>query len=126
MALDPDDLPARLGLAWTLDQADHDEEAVDLYREIVERGWEQERNRKHFPLGYRSLVAEAGGYLLERLDPLDDQREIETLRTRIETLERIPRAVTPLAVPLGARRDLAATIDLAARAAFDADGSGAR
>ena len=60
------------------------------------------------------------------LDAQKDRDEIATLRARTEQLKRLPRPVTPIAVPLKdglTARDL---VDAEASVSFDADGTGLR
>jgi tetratricopeptide (TPR) repeat protein len=124
--LDPDFLPARLGLAWSLEQKGDKEAAVKAYREVVEKGWAAEKDLKSGPLGGHFITAEAGGYLAALLDRDKDRDEIATLKERSERLAKLPRPVTPIAVPLRdglAARDLE---DARASVAFDADGTGLR
>jgi len=122
--LDPNNLTARLGLAWCIDQSGDKEAAVKAYREVIDLGWKKEMNLRGGPLGGRYITTEAGGYLIPLLDPEKDKAEIQTLKDRAAQLAKLPRPITPIAVPLrdglGAR-DLE---DLSARVAFDADGSG--
>jgi hypothetical protein len=122
--LAPDNLAARLGLAWCVEQSGDKQKAVKLYRDVIERGWKKEKDLRAGPLGGNYITAEAGGYLIPLLDARKDKAEIETLRERTAKLQRLPRPVTPIAIPLqgGLRaRDL---VDRGAWVAFDADGTG--
>jgi hypothetical protein len=122
--VDPKFLPARLGLAWCLDQSKDKEAAIKAYREVIEDGWKDDMNRKSLPIGGHTITAEAAGYLIPLLDKEKDKQEIATLEERVAKLRKLPRPVTPVVVPL--RDGLAAhdMINPKARVRFDADGSG--
>jgi len=69
------------------------------------------------------MTKEAAGYLIPLLDAKTDADEIEGLKTRVAVLGKLPRPVTPIAIPLKdglSARDLE---DRTASVAFDADGS---
>jgi len=122
--LAPDNLTARLGLAWCLDQAKETKEAIKAYRDVIEDAWKKEKDLKAAPLGWHSVTAEAAGYLIPLLDAKTDENEIKTLKERGEQMQKVPRPITPIVVPLRdglSARDLE---DRAARVRFDADGTG--
>jgi hypothetical protein len=122
--LDPNNLTARLGLAWCIDQSGNKAEAIKAYRDVIDAGWKKEMNLKSGPLGGRFITSEAGGYLIPLLDPEKDKEEIQTLKDRTAQLAKLPRPVTPIAIPL---RDGLTASDLenpSARVLFDADGTG--
>jgi tetratricopeptide (TPR) repeat protein len=126
LKLQPDNLAARLGLAWSIDQSGNKEAAIKAYREVIAKGWEKEMKLKFGPLGARYITTEAAGYLIPLLDKERDQEEIETLRQRSAQLNKLPRPITPIAIPLRdglTARDLE---DRSAKVLFDADGSGLR
>jgi hypothetical protein len=122
--LAPDNLPARLGYAWTLEQSGEKEEAVKEYRGVIQDGWNKEKDLKSLPLGGHSIVAEASGYLIPLLDKDKDKEEIATLTERAAKLGKLPRPVTPIVVPLRDGLRAADLEDSNAAVAFDADGSG--
>lgn len=122
--LAPDNLPARLGYAWVLDQAGRKAEAIALYRKLVEDGWAKEKDYKSAPLGGRTITGEAAGYLILLLDPVKDREEITALKERVAKLDKLPRPVTPIAVPLKDGLTAADLEDRTASVVFDADGSG--
>ncbi|MEM7041004.1 MAG: hypothetical protein AAF570_28835, partial [Bacteroidota bacterium] len=72
-------LTARLSLAWCNDQAGNDKEAIKMYREIIKKAWEEEKAMTRAGLRWRSVVAEAGGYLKAKLDKEKDKKEIRSL-----------------------------------------------
>jgi tetratricopeptide (TPR) repeat protein len=124
LQLDPNFLPALLGLAWSLDQKGDKAEAIKAYRDVIEKGWKTEKDRKTGPLGGHFITSEAAGYLIPLLDADKDKEEIQTLKERTAQLAKLPRPVTPIAVPL---RDGLSARDLEDRTAavtFDADGTG--
>jgi tetratricopeptide (TPR) repeat protein len=124
VALAPDAVTARLGLGWCLDRAGQKAEAISVYRKVVADAWTTEQEQKIRFVGRPSIVAEAAGYLIPLLRPKEDQAEIAELRSRIDIVNKRPRAITPIVIPL---RDGLTPTDLAdhtARVRFDADGSG--
>jgi hypothetical protein len=122
--LAPDNLPARLGYAWTLEQSGEKKEAVKEYRALIEDAWKKEKDLKHLGLSGHTVVAEATGYLIPLLDKEKDRKEIATLTERAAQLHKLPRLITPVAVPL---RDGLRAWDLEDRnaaVAYDTEGFG--
>jgi tetratricopeptide (TPR) repeat protein len=124
VSLNQDSLLARLGLGWTLDQSGDRPGAIAAYRAVVERAWPKERGAKFAELGQRFYSVEAAEYLIPLLDPKADAQEISELRSRMSQLDRLPRPVTPLAIPLRDEVTARSIVDLDAQVRFDADGSG--
>lgn len=122
--LAPDNLPARLGYAWTLEQSGATKEAVKKYRALIEDAWKKEKDLKTLGLGGHTIVAEAAGYLIPLLDKKKDREEIATLTERAARLRKLPRPITPVAVPLRDGLGARDIEDTRAAVAFDADGSG--
>ena len=120
----PDSVPMALGYAWILEQSGETRKAVEEYRKIIEAGWEKEKDLKGAGPAWRSVTAEAAGYLIALLDKEHDVTEIKKLRARMRQIGRVPRAVTPIVIPL--RDDLRARDleNLSTNVAFDADGTG--
>ena len=118
------DRVAQLGLGWSLAQAGERDAAISTLRQVVESGWPEDRTDLHVLHGQRSLTEEAVRYLVPLLDPQKDKEEIARLRRRASELERMPRAITPLAIPLRAGLAASDITDDDARVLFDADGSG--
>lgn len=125
LEIDPENSIAELGLAWTLDQAGQDEEAIELYRKLVAKHWEKEKELEYADLRFRSVVAETAVYLGEHLDAQKDKAEIADLQAKTEKVSKIRRPITPIAIPLHGG-DYASVYDPDAAVAFDADGSGQR
>lgn len=122
--LAPNDLRAQLGRAWLLSQTDNKEDAVKSLRGVVEEGWKKDKDLKFGPFGGHTVTAEGASYLIPLLDQEKDKEEIATLKERANKLNKLPRPITPIAVPL---KDGLSATDLEARNAsvsFDADGSG--
>ncbi len=123
LELDPAMLPAQLGYAWCLEQTGKKDEAIKEYRKAIEQGWEKEKDSRG-GLDPKWIVAEAGGYLKPLLDAQKDKAEIDLIDERIAILNKKPRAVTPIAIPLQANLTASEIEDRAARVSFDVDGTG--
>jgi tetratricopeptide (TPR) repeat protein len=126
LALDAKNLTARLGHAWTLDQAGRKADAIAEYRRVIEQAWPVEQKARSGMLGRRFYTEEAVGYLIPLLNSKTDAEEIATLQAHREALSAMPRPVTPIAIPLEDGTPLTAMLDPLARVRFDADGSGLR
>ncbi len=122
LAVKPTDNAIKLGLAWCQDQAGDKAAATTLYREVAAAAWEKE-SKSHGGLG-NFLYVETANYLLPLLNPAKDADEIATISQRKEKLLALPRAVTPLVIPVGRQDDLQALVNPAASVRFDLDGSG--
>ncbi len=124
LKLQADYLAAQLGLAWCVEQSGDKAAAIKDYRKVIETGWERDGKLKFGSMGGNFITKEAAGYLIPLLDKEKDEKEIDTLRTRIAQLDKLPRPITPIAIPLEdglTWRDLE---DTSASVAFDVDGSG--
>lgn len=124
--LQPDNLAAQLGLAWTIEQSGDKKAAIEAYRKVIEAGWAKEKERKTGPLGGHFVTKEASDYLIPLLDPEKNKEEIDELRARSARLMKLPRPITPIAIPLDDGLKLADLVDNRASVRFDADGMGAR
>jgi len=120
----PGNLTARLGLAWCIDQSKDKKKAIKEYQAVIEDAWKKEKDLEKAPLGWRSVTAEAAGYLIPLLDPGKDNAEIRILQDRIKKMRMVPRPVTPIVIPLRDGLTALDLVDPTARVAFDADGSG--
>jgi hypothetical protein len=120
----PDDPQILLGHAWCVDQSGDQKKAVELYRTVIDKAWAREKDMRRAGLGWHSIVAETTDYLVPLLDKDKDATEIKDLQARSEKLQRLPRPVTPIIIPLGDGLRLADLVDRSARVPFDADGSG--
>ncbi len=124
MKLNPADLRAKLGHAWLLSQTDKKDDAIKALRVTVEESWKKDKDLKALGLNGATVTSEGAGYLIPLLDKEKDKDEIATLNERIAQLKKLPRPITPIAVPL---KDGLTATDLEARnasVAFDADGTG--
>ena len=74
----------------------------------------------------RLFTHEATGYLIPLLDKNRDAAEIADLDAKRAQTDALPRAITPVAVPLTDDLPSHAIVDRLARVRFDADGSGRR
>ena len=126
IAIDEKNLTAQLGLGWCLKEAGKEEEAVVQLRKTIEMGWDKEKNLRSGRLGGRYITVEAAAYLTPLLDEVKDADQIAELQARSKRLSRLPRPVTPIAVPLKDNLTAADMLNRDARVAFDADGSGRR
>ena len=124
--LSPASLTGRIGYGWALEQSGDKKAAAAEYRRVIEQAWPKEQNAKFAELGQRFYTEEAGRYLIALLDPQRDAAEIAEMRSRVEKLGRVPRPITPIAIPLSDRATVKRIIDLDAAVPFDADGSGRR
>jgi hypothetical protein len=124
VALAPDDPAARLGRAWVIEQSGDNAKAVTAYRDLVRDGWAKEKDLTALGLGGHTVTAEAVGYLVPLLEPGADAEEIADLRAKAARLKRLPRPITPIAVPLRDGLTAADLHDERAAVRFDADGSG--
>jgi tetratricopeptide (TPR) repeat protein len=122
--LKPDDLKAQLGLAWLLTQTDKKADAIAALRKVIEKGWETEKDLRTLGLGGHTVVGEGADYLIPLLDKEKDKDEIATLKERAEKLNKLPRPVTPIAVPLTGGLSARDIEDRSAAVGFDADGTG--
>ena len=120
----PKDAATLLGLAWVLDQAGKDDEARKLYRQTIELSWKMEGKMQLGPLGGHFISIEAGEYLMAHLDAKKDANEISEIKARKAKLKRLPRPVTPIAVPLENELTEKDIHNRNASVVFDADGTG--
>lgn len=122
LAAKPDDTTIKLGLAWCQDQAGDKVAAKTRYRQVAASAWENE-SKSHGGLG-NFVYVETVEYLIPLLDPAKDAAEIATMNERKKKLLSLPRAMTPLIVPVGNGDDLDVLLDRDARVRFDLDGTG--
>ncbi len=124
VALAPNDPAAKLGRAWVIDQSGDKAKAIEAYRGLIRDGWAKDKDLKSLGLGGHTVTVEAAGYLVPLLDAQKDADEISDLKAKAETLKKLPRPITPIAVPLRDGMSAADLEDSQAAVRFDADGSG--
>ena len=144
-------LPLELGHAWCLDQSGARNEALAAYRKTLALAWMKEVTGefsfKEWVQGKWNVLKAGGnpfqstptrrgylgdicfseeiiGYLLKRLDPVQDAKEIADLKDRQKTLGKMGRIVTPILVPLADGLELTDLVDANVAVTFDLDGSG--
>lgn len=125
LRLQPDANLASLGYGWALEQSGERDRAIEEYRKLIARAWPKEREKKS-RMFQPLFTEEAAGYLIPLLDPKRDAAEIEELRKMQQQAAALPRAITPIAVPLSDHLTADRVPDAPAIVRFDADGSGMR
>lgn len=123
LELEPSNATGEIGLAWSLDQAGDSKEAIEIYRKLIARAWPEEKDLEFAGLTFHSIVAEAGMYLMPKLDPEKDKDELANIQSKIEKVNKIIRPVTPIAISLTGE-SWSNVYDPQAEVFFDADGSG--
>jgi tetratricopeptide (TPR) repeat protein len=123
LALAPDNLTARIGHGWVLEQAGDKKAAIAEYRKVIEQAWPSEQKIKTLMPSQRVFTQEAAGYLIPLLDTERDAAEIADLRGKQSDIAGRPRAITPVVVPLTDDEDVSDLVDPLARVRFDADGT---
>lgn len=126
LKLAPESLLGNLGYAWMLQQVGERRRAIELYRRVIARAWPSEKEKGVSGPGARFFTNEAAGYLIPLLDRERDAKEIQELQAMQYHFASLPRAITPIAIPLTDDIRAADVLDRAARVRFDADGSGLR
>jgi hypothetical protein len=119
------ELRSALKLAWAEEVVPTDRslagEFVDTLRESFDRrewaGWQSPPFQAYF-------TAATIAYLIPLLDPLRDGKEIADLESKLTKLQRRPRAISPIVIPIGPKTHLADLVNPTASVAFDLDGSG--
>jgi len=123
LKLAPDNMTARLGHGWVLQQSGDTQGAIKEYRLVIAQAWPGEQKIKALMPSQRLFTQEAAEYLVPLLDKTRDAAEIADLRAKQSDIAGRPRAITPIAIPLTDDVPAAAIVDPLARVRFDADGS---
>ena len=121
---DSDNPLIRIGLAWCLEQSGKINEAIKEYRNVIQRAWPNEEGQKDVMSGQLFITEEASQYLVPLLDPEKDKNEILKLKRYQQHFDRLPRAITPIVIPLIGDPALGNIIDKENQPFFDLDGSG--
>jgi hypothetical protein len=111
-----------VGLGWCQDQAGNKKAALTAYRKALDQAWGEEKKAGH--VFGTSAAAEVCDYLLPLLDKQADADEVKRLGEIKAEISRMPRAITPLLVPLEDGLALDQVVDRKAAVPFDLDGSG--
>lgn len=133
--LNPTNAEIRIGLGWCQLQAGETNKAIEALRRGVALSWKEEKSAHQSLLRPRArenistliffdVTAEAIGYLKPLLDPVRDKNELQKLAKIEEEDRKMPRAITPLALPLLPNLTPAELVDHASSIRFDLDGSG--
>jgi hypothetical protein len=119
-------VPTQLGLAWCLDQSGQKKQALTEYRKALNLAWNEEVTKGDGQgLGpdvcYSEEIIQ---YMLKLLDPIKDKEEVGELKKAAAKLQAMPRAVTPILIPMEANAAFDDLVDPNATVPFDLDGSG--
>ncbi len=117
--LAPERVDISLGYGWCLEQAGKKREAMEIYRDLIDKEFKKTEDP-----GRKAIFAEALHYLINLLDPVSDSNEVATRRAQLKELESWLTWVTPIAIPLGDGREIADILRDDLDVPFDVDGSG--
>lgn len=122
---DPASLAASLGYGWCLVQQGRKSDARVVLTDLYERAWRSESTKTSMMPFEPCMACEASKYLTPLLDPKKDAAFIARMREQTAKLSLLPRAVTPIIIPL---EDVGFEhlIDRQAAVPFDLDASGRR
>jgi hypothetical protein len=126
LELEPDNMTARLGHGWVMEQAGNTKEAISDYRAVVKQAWQKDQQLKGLMPSQRVFTSEAAGYLIPLLDRKRDAAEIADLQDKQAKIKALPRAITPVAIPLRDNVPANGIVDDRASVRFDADGFGTK
>ena len=124
VAVAPENLVARLGLAWSLDQSGDKLAAIAEYRAVIAAAWQKEKDVAHAGPGSPFLADEAGTYLKALLNPVADAPELADIEAKHKHFASLPRMVTPIAIPLDNEASLEDLVVRNHPVRFDLDGTG--
>jgi len=117
-------MPGKLGLAWAFDQQGKTDKAVALYKAVFEETWSGEKDMKAVFGPNWSIAVETAGYLKKHLDPKKDAKAIGQIKERLAHLDKVPKAISPIVIPLTSKKALEECIDKKSAVPFDLDGTG--
>jgi hypothetical protein len=122
LAADTNHLASRIGLGWCQEQAGDKQQAIATYRGTLDAAWAKEKTSGH--IFESSVASEVAKYMLPLLDPKTDADEIQRVQDIKNAADRLPRAITPILVPLADDLGLDQMVNPRAGVTFDLDGSG--
>lgn len=117
-------LAAKLGLAWCYEQSGDKKQALALYRQVFKEAYLIDKESKGGMRGW-SISVETAEYLRKMLDPEKDKKELAKLNEQTSEVEKLPRYVTPIMIPLTEKVGLEHLL-VDKRISFDLDGFGSR
>ena len=88
LRLEPENLSARLGLAWCLLQACDRTAAIAEFRATLDAAWIKEKELRPVDWKGHSIVMEGSHHLAALLDKKEDAKEIKTLNERTGQLKK--------------------------------------
>ncbi|MBY0356813.1 MAG: tetratricopeptide repeat protein [Candidatus Obscuribacterales bacterium] len=124
LVFDPSLLPAKLSLAWCFEHSGKKDEARSLYKEVFREAYAGEKTSRGGVLNW-SIAVETAGYLKPLLDSRKDAKEIVDITGKVNELQKLPRFITPILIPLARENSLKRLIERRA-VRFDLDGLGVR
>ncbi|MBM3996254.1 MAG: DUF1592 domain-containing protein [Planctomycetes bacterium] len=86
--LEPENVSARLGLAWCLMQADDKAKAIAEFRSTLDAAWIKEKEIRPVDWKTNSIVRDGTPHLTALLDKQADAKEIKALNERAERLKK--------------------------------------
>jgi tetratricopeptide (TPR) repeat protein len=122
--LAPNDLGICLGHGWCLEQAGRKKEAIEKYRRVIDLAYEKDKKETRAPMGCGLITEEAARYLIPLLDKERDAKEIDEIQSKLTRLMRVPRWITPVAIPLRDGIGIEEMLSSGKFVSFDLDGSG--
>lgn len=87
--IEPENLSARLGLAWCLLQSGDKTTAMAEFRAVIDAAWIKEKDFRPVDWKAQSVVLEGAGQLSQLLDKKEDAKEIAALNERSGQLKKI-------------------------------------
>jgi tetratricopeptide (TPR) repeat protein len=87
--LEPENLSARLGLAWCLSQSGDKAKAIAEFRTTLAAAWMKEKELRPIDWRMSSIVGDGWNHLAALLDKQTDAKEIKTLDEQKEHIKRV-------------------------------------
>lgn len=89
LQLEPENLSARLGIAWCMLQSGDKATAMAEFRAVIDAAWDKEKGLRPVDWKTHSIVLEGAGHLSPMLDKKEDAKEIAALNERTGQLKKI-------------------------------------